>query len=111
MNAALAWDGSWAWSLPLIVATVVFHVVGLGFIDKRVVQVLNRARTRNRFSLAFGLVMGITTLLATMLHAIESGLWAVTYRVLGALPDGKSAILYSRPPTDTKTSTWPRIGG
>jgi hypothetical protein len=95
MDGALIWDGSWAWSLPLIAVTVVFHVVGLGFIDKRVVQALTHARTRHNFSLAFSLVMGVTTLLATLLHAIEAGIWAFTYRILGALPDGKSALLYS----------------
>ena len=30
-----------------------------------------------------------------MLHAIEAGIWAAAYRLLGALPDNKSAILYS----------------
>ena len=31
----------------------------------------------------------------TILHAIEGMIWAVTYRVLGALADNKSAMLYS----------------
>jgi uncharacterized integral membrane protein len=33
---ALAWDANWAWSLPLIVVTVIFHVVGLTFINERI---------------------------------------------------------------------------
>jgi len=41
------------------------------------------------------LIMGATTLLATVLHAIEAGLWAVAYQLLDALPDYKSAMLYS----------------
>jgi hypothetical protein len=40
-------------------------------------------------------VMGATTLLATSLRAIEAVIWAIAYRVLGALPDSKSAMLYS----------------
>ncbi len=39
--------------------------------------------------------MGATTLLATSLHAMEAGIWAAAYRLLGALPDNKSAMLYS----------------
>ena len=39
--------------------------------------------------------MGTTTLLATILHAIEAGVWAFSYRLVGALPDFKSAMLYS----------------
>jgi len=30
-----------------------------------------------------------------VLHALEAGTWALVYRALGALPDGKSALLYS----------------
>ena len=34
-------------------------------------------------------------LLATALHEIEAATWAAAYRLLGALPDTKSAMLYS----------------
>ena len=40
-------------------------------------------------------VMSATTLLATSLHAIEAGIWAAAYWLLGALPDSRSAMLYS----------------
>jgi hypothetical protein len=43
----------------------------------------------------FIVVTGASTLLATTLHGIEAGIWAAAYRLLGALPDGKSAMLYS----------------
>jgi hypothetical protein len=39
--------------------------------------------------------MGVTALLATVLHAIEGFIWAEAYRFVGALPDKKSAMLYS----------------
>jgi len=45
--------------------------------------------------LVFAGVMGTTTLLATSLHALEAGIWAASYRYLGALPDFKSAMLFS----------------
>jgi hypothetical protein len=35
------------------------------------------------------------TLMATSLHALEVGIWAVCYEFLGALPDFRSAMLYS----------------
>jgi len=43
----------------------------------------------------FAVVMGGTALLATLLHGIEAGIWAASYRFLGALPDNRSAMLYS----------------
>jgi hypothetical protein len=95
MHSVLIWNGDWGWCLPLIVVNVVIHVVGLGVINRRVVRILNLVKTHRNFNVLFALVMGVTTLLATLLHAIEAGIWAGLYRVLGALPDGKSALLYS----------------
>ena len=40
-------------------------------------------------------MLGGTTWFATVLHASEAGLWAVAYRLLGAIADSKSAMLYS----------------
>lgn len=74
---------------------VMFHVIGLGFINLKMIQVLTVAKEGRYFVYIFALVMGITTMLATLLHGIEAGIWAVAYRVLGALPDNKSALLYS----------------
>jgi len=44
---------------------------------------------------AFVTVIGRTTLLATSLHGIEAAIWAGAYRFIGALPDNRSAMLYS----------------
>jgi hypothetical protein len=43
----------------------------------------------------FVIFVGTTTLLAICLHGIEAIIWAKAFRLLGALPDLKSAILYS----------------
>jgi hypothetical protein len=90
-----AWGADWAWGLPLIVLTVIFHAYGLGFIDKEVVL-------RSRLKLQPGqlpsvsiFVIGVTALSATILHALEGAIWAVAYRLLGASPDNKLAMLYS----------------
>jgi hypothetical protein len=95
VNDALAWDANWAWSLPLIVVTVIFHVVGLTFINERINLARRFLRKRHNFLLAFAPVMGIGTLWVTLLHAVEAGIWASVYWFLGALPDGRSALLYS----------------
>jgi hypothetical protein len=89
------WNNNWAWALPLIVLTVVLHVVVLGFINTRVVAALASHRDRRHFMLRFVVVMGITTLLATLLHAGEATIWAVAYHQLGALPNIRLALLYS----------------
>jgi hypothetical protein len=89
------WNGNWAWSLPLIVVTVIIHVIGLAVINEKLAQVMQGLRNSRNFLTLFALVMGITTLLATLLHAIEAGIWAIVYWGLQALPDGKTALLYS----------------
>ena len=50
---------------------------------------------RHRFILKFARVMGATALLATMLHGFEAFIWATAYRILGALPNNRIAMLYS----------------
>jgi hypothetical protein len=97
MNASDAggWSGNWAWSLPLIVLNVVIHVIGLVLINESVVGVLSGATERRRFMPKFALVMGLASLLATVLHGIEAATWATAYWLLGALPNTRSAMLYS----------------
>jgi hypothetical protein len=89
------WIGDWAWSLPLIVLTVVIHVCGLAFIAERVVGSLSESLARRNFLLKFAIVIGATALLATLLHGFEGSIWAAAYLFLGALPDTRSAMLYS----------------
>jgi len=79
----------------LIVATVIFHVIGLILINERVIAATRILRTSRRYLFAFALIMGAATLGATLLHAIEVVIWSSLYWILGALPDGKSALLYS----------------
>ena len=95
MSDALSWDGNWAWALPLILLTLLLHVAGLALINVRMVRFKSRIHPGRQFFPLFVVVMGITTLLATLLLAFEASLWAAAYRTLGALPDGRSAMLYS----------------
>jgi hypothetical protein len=97
MNASDAgmWSGNWAWSLPLIVLNVVIHVIGLVLINESVVRVPSGTTERRRLMSDFAVVIGLAALLATILHGIEAATWAIAYRLLGALPSTRSAMLYS----------------
>jgi len=89
------WGMDWAWGLPLIVLTVVFHAFGLGFINKRIAFTLGGSGwLRNQSTVAI-FVMGGTALWATLLHGFECALWAGAFRFLAALPDNRTAMLYS----------------
>ena len=90
-----AWIGDWTWALPLIVFTVVFHVCGLALIGGRLVGALDEALDRHRFMPRFAVMIGAVVLMATVLHGFEGGIWAAAYRLLGALPDARSAMLFS----------------
>jgi hypothetical protein len=85
----------WVWGLPMILLTVVIHVFGLGIINESVVRVLSRTVDRRGFIPMFAIVIGVAVLFITVLHTIEATVWAGAYRLLGALPDNKSAMLYS----------------
>jgi len=89
------WHADWAWSVPLIVLNVVIHVLGLGTINERVVWRLNNAVNRRHYTASFVIVMGAAALLVTVLHAFEGAVSAAAYRLLSALPDNRSAMLYS----------------
>ena len=94
-NTELLWSADWAWSLPLIVVTVVLHVMGLGLFNEEFVSRMSGAVVGRHSTAMFGAVMGATVLVTVLLHGTEAVIWALAYRWLGALPDVKSAMLYS----------------
>jgi hypothetical protein len=91
----IGWSANWAWGLPLIVFTVIFHSYCLGRLNA---EVDGRLRSREgnpvRRTVPSFLIGGIA-LSVTMLHGVEAGIWAGAYRLLGASEDNKSAMLYS----------------
>ena len=89
------WSADWAWGVPLVVLTVIIHVLGLGLIRKKAMEVSTDEIRLRRPGLLFAMVLGGATLLATVLHGLEVSIWALAYRLLGALPETKSAMLYS----------------
>jgi hypothetical protein len=97
MNPSIVtpWSSDTVWSIPLIVVTVVFHAYGLGLLNEGVSVVLKRTRERYLGRMLPMFVVGGSALCATVLHGCEAIMWAITYIQLGALPDQKSAVLYS----------------
>jgi hypothetical protein len=93
--AEQAWSNDWAWGLPLIVLTVLVHALALVEIRDRVVLQLPLVLHARRSSMVLALLIVVTVLLLTVLHAVEAGAWAGAYVALGARPDIPSAMLYS----------------
>jgi hypothetical protein len=71
------------------------HRIGLGIFTEKVEHIVTRLKSRRRFTSIFAIVMSVTVTLATILHGFEGAVWAGAYRLLDALPDNKSAMLYS----------------
>jgi hypothetical protein len=69
------------------------QVLCLGLIYQRAVRPYNRKSGHT--AVVFIVVTGTTTLLATCLHGGEAAAWSLAYRLLHALPDNRSALLYS----------------
>ena len=92
----MPWIINWLWGAPLIALTVVIHVGCLGFfilwVERRIAV---RAERRRDFVSTFAVVMGVAVLGATALHGLEGAVWATAYRLVDALPDNRSAMLYS----------------
>jgi hypothetical protein len=75
--------------LPLIIATVMIHVFGLGFIKRRVDRWIRYVWKHQALSIG-----GITLYIALLL-GLEVFIWAMAFQYLGALPDKRTAMLYS----------------
>jgi hypothetical protein len=89
------WSADWVWGLPLILATVIIHVIGMRLTCGWAIRVSREQAKSRHATFILAMVVGATTLSATCLHAAEAGIWGAAYRLLGALPNAKSAMLYS----------------
>jgi hypothetical protein len=92
--AMVPWSSDWLWSLPLSALTVVVHVLGLYIIRQRFHLMLSHANHRRIHIIALFFMAG-TAVSITLLHGFEAFIWAMGFRWLHALPDKKSAMLYS----------------
>lgn len=89
------WSADWIWGIPLIVLTMIFHVLCIGYVSQRAILIYGGMVKHGHRTATFAVVVGTTALLATLLHGIETAMWAAAYLFIGALPDSKSAMLYS----------------
>ena len=89
------WSADWAWSLPLIVLTVLIHVFGLSLVRQWIERVMPYIETQRMFSAPRRWTIAGVVLCITVLHSLEAALWATTFRFLGALPNARAAMLYS----------------
>lgn len=89
------WELEWLWGLPLIVFTVVIHVLGLETVRQGFLRSIGNRAVHSHPRSTFVTVVACVTLTATLLHGIEAVLWAFAYRLLNALPNRHEAMLYS----------------
>jgi hypothetical protein len=95
LQVSAPWMIDWVWGCALIVLTLMTHVLGLGIMSRVAIRVHNKVINRPHPIAIFVMFMGATAFLATILHAIEAVMWAAAYWAVGALPDYRSATLYS----------------
>ena len=89
------WVPDWSWGLPLLILTVVGHVVAL----------LLTAMTFRRFgpvtsapmttASPFVIFVALSALASSVYLAADAAVWALLYVWLGALTDWQTAMLYS----------------
>ena len=89
------WVGDWAWGIPLILANLLIHVIGLNLIGAFVLRDYTGNVRKRVASIDFIVVVGVTSVLTISLHGLESAIWGVAYLLLGALGNYKAAMLYS----------------
>lgn len=89
------WTSDWAWGIPLIVFTVIFHVYGLALLYRGVAFVLKHNVKTHPGHVLATFIIGVSALYAIILHALEALVWAIAYYMLGALPNRAGSMLYS----------------
>ena len=89
------WLPDWALGLFLILLTVLINVAGFGLVGRRIFRLASCVPERDHPTLVLLMIVCVVTVLAASLHAIDAGIWAGVYRLLGAQPDSRTAMLYS----------------
>lgn len=95
MTGTAPWAADWVWGVPILVLTVLIHSFGLLAIRNALRVILMWLDDRRHFFVLFGSVISSAALALAALHAIEAGLWATAYLLLGAMTDPGSATLFS----------------
>lgn len=94
MLFGLEWAADWGFGVPMILASIAFHVSGLVGVE----WLLNTIEERRRRPRSIRYFLVLTLLVANIvlvMHALEAMAWALLYLELDALPDLRTAMLYS----------------
>lgn len=94
------WFLDWLAGLLLIVTTIMVHALGLVLIglrlEGRIGRMIRDHHGRQRRSILHAtLLIGVAGWLLAILHGIDAGIWAIAYRLLGAIASFHAAVLYS----------------
>ncbi len=90
------WSSDWLWGLPLMVGTTIVHIIGMGFISRQILKKFpDRIEKSKHHQAVFVLAMSLMTWFAITLHGAEAAMWALAFRLLGAVPNAQLAMLYS----------------
>jgi hypothetical protein len=90
----MLWERDWAYGVPMMLLVTIFHVICLVLLTYSL-NTIEFQRKTPKF-LAFFLFISIyIAVVIIVVHGFEALGWAMLYAHLGALPDYRSAILYS----------------
>jgi hypothetical protein len=92
------WTENWAWGIPLVGLSVVFHVIGLSataWLVRRTLGHYLDPTASASFYVVFALVTGVTTMLLAVLHGLEAALWGAVYAIVGAVPNYPTGVVHS----------------
>ncbi len=88
------WGVDWGFGVPMIIASISFHVSGLVGLEW-LLMTLDHKRKKPRSIRYFLLLMLVSSNVALVMHVFEASVWALVYLQIGALPDYQTAMLYS----------------
>ena len=94
MTLYFVWGADWGFGVPMILASVAFHVSGLVGLEWLLI-ILERGRQRPRSIAYFLFLMLLIANIILIMHVLEAAAWALLYWRLGALPDFQTSSLYS----------------
>jgi hypothetical protein len=94
MLPGLEWSADWGIGIPMIMASIAFHVSGLVGIEWLLITIEKRRRRPRSIRYFLALTLLVANIIMIM-HALEAMAWGILYLNLGALADFRTAILYS----------------
>ena len=95
MGPIVNWGNDWVWGMPLIVLTRDYPLIWPWGDKRKGADRAGDSGTSSQVFVSRDHGDGMDGGGATVLHGFEGAIWAVAYRFLGAVPDNKSAMLYS----------------